>query len=857
MTMNAGGEERPRQNLLAGYPLAAAAFDEMLAPDGSVREHWRTFMGEMERKPLEVHNARAVRLERLVSEYGIAHDVFADVTHATEPWRVDLMPLMIAPAEWTWLQRALEQRARLFNAVLGDIYGARHLLQSGRIPPALVFSDPNFLRPCSGIEPPGGHICFYAIDLARGPDGAWRAIDNHTETLAGSGFALANRIVCAHIARETMHDANVYKLAPYFERLHEEILRRVRADDPLIAMLTPGPLHDDFFGHSYLARYLGLTLVEGGDLRVIGKRVFMKTLEGLRPISLLLRSVQGAQADPLELDPSGFLGPVGLVQNARETPGFVINPLGSALAENRGLAPYLPDLCRFMLGEDLLLPDAPRAWLGDADARARVLGDLDSYIIRTTHEGTGRPGQARPGLSAREMEPQERARLIERINLYGKTLVGEPRLGLASAPVWTPEGPRPMPYAMRMFVAAIDGRFEVMPGGLALSIQNSDSVALSAPEGLSRDVWVQSEGQVPPSPTLMRQVNEVAVVQRTGRGLRSRIADNLFWLGRYAERSDWTLRLLRVALSRLDEDGSPARDHGAMRDVLNTMLSKGQPRLQIPADASARAVVERLVRTLAASPGYPYGLRQSLENVHRLSSLIRDRLSLEAWRTLQKFGPTSELFAPSLPGSLSDAQDMFDRNINMLSAFNGLVAENMTRDHGWRFLDMGRRVERASNSAEMLASLFASVRNDGDEAAALLFTLDVADSVITFRSRYLFAPVLPLVLDLLLKDEVNPRGIAFQLARLSGHLKELPQASEGSVQTDEERMILDMLTQVQLADVNEISDIDGTGARPQLKLLLNKLVQDLPRLSEAITRRYFNLQEDELKRVFSSIGPKR
>lgn len=850
MVMDAEGAQDPGTNPLAGYNPPAGGYDELLSPDGHVREHWRPLIGLLRALPAEQQAQRAQRLDRLVTEFGIAHDVFADPKHETEPWKVDLMPLIIAPQEWRWIERALGQRARLMDAVLRDLYGRQDLLRSGQIPPHLVFADPNFLRPCVGGVTKSRYLSFYAADVVRANDGRWWVVDNHTRSLAGAGFALANRIVHAHVARDLFDASNIYRLAPYFHKLQAELLHRGGADEPLIVMLTPGSLHDEYFGQAYLARYLGIMLVEGGDLRVIGERVFMKTLEGLRPVSLIVRSVQGALSDPLELDPTGFLGPVGLMQAVRAQPDLVINDLGTEVAENRALGAYFPALCEHLLGEQLELHDAPRWWLGDAQARDHVLANLDDFVLRPAQAETGRPGQTQPGIIAAELEPEDRQRLVHEIGLNGKSMVAQKAVDLATAPVWSGEGLRPAPYAVRFFVAAMEDGYQVMPGGIAFSLSSGRGVSLCAPEGLSRDVWVQSEGEVPKTPSLLLQTAEVRQVQRTGRGLRSRIADNLFWLGRYTERADWMLRLMRTALARLEEDGGPNREYASVRRALTMILAKGQPQVDVAAGASAPAIVERLVRTLASSPGYPFGLRRTVENVHRLANQIRDRLSVEAWRTLQHFSGGGWPGA-NLPASASDTQDFFDLGISTLAAFNGLVAENMTRDHGWRFLDMGRRLERATNLAELLSALFATAQEESEESAALLFTLEVADSIITYRSRYLFAPALPLVLDLLLIDEINPRGMAFQLAAISEHLGALPQASEGSVQAEEERMILDLLTQVRLADPEALGKVDHSGSRTQFQALFGHLNKGLPKLSEAITQRYFNLKEDEVRRVLS------
>jgi uncharacterized circularly permuted ATP-grasp superfamily protein/uncharacterized alpha-E superfamily protein len=830
-------------------------YDELLDPGGAIRPHWRTFSGLFHALPPERQMQRVVRLNRLVRENGIADDIFADLTKNGDPWKIDLLPVIFSTAEWAFLERAVIQRARLFNAMLSDVYGPQELLKSGAIPPLIILNDPAYLRP--SVNLPGGApgLDFYAVDIARGPDGAWRVLDNHAETPAGSGFALANRVVHAQVAGDMFRAVNGLRLAPFYQKLQSELLSRVNRDDPLIALLTPGPRHADYFGHAYLARYLGLVLMEGGDMRVAGGRVYMKTLEGLKLIDLIVRCVEGAAADPLELNPHGYLGPVGLMQAVRKSPGLVTNMLGSGVIENRGLGPYIPALSRALLGEDLELHDAPRWWLGDAAARRHVFSNFGGMVIRRAREGTGRPGGADAGRDPGKLSQDQAAALRSEIELNGAALVAEQPVGFATTPSWTPSGLKPAPYAVRLFAARIGGAYHVMPGGIALTVDAKTGVSLAAAEGHTRDVWVTSATEISSQISLMRPPAEASGVQRAGKGLRSRAADNLFWLGRYNERADGSMRLMRAALTRMRDDGAESQAGEAVRKALTAILAKDFVPAKPPVAEPLKAV-EDLVVTLMTSTDRAYSLPRTLDSAHQAASVLRDRLSSEAWKTMQTFQTNPLWRGETAPGGVADIIDALDQGVAALAAFNGMVAENMTRNPGWRFLDIGRRLERAVNLAELLLALFSAAQEDDSETSGLLFTLEAADSIITFRSRYLFAPVLPLVLDLLLLDESNPRSIAYQLATVEEHLSALPQASRSGVQTEEQRMILELLTRVRLAKVSELAHVGADGARAEFTALFSFIADGVPRLSEAITRRYFNLTEDELRRVYSRTGPR-
>jgi uncharacterized circularly permuted ATP-grasp superfamily protein/uncharacterized alpha-E superfamily protein len=855
MVRSARAETIANGDLARGYAARAAGFDELVERGGLVRAHWQPLLEALGNLDPATRSLRMEQLNARVRETGIAHDLFTDPASAAQPWRVDLVPLIIAPGEWQSLERALIQRARLFEAILTDLYGAQRLLTTGAVPHQLVFSDPSFLRPCHGLRPAGGFIQFFATDLARGPDGTWRVIDTHTETPAGIGYALANRMVHTNVAGDIFTRCRALRLAPFFQQLQGALARRATRVDPTIALLTPGPRHSDFFSHAYLARYLGFLLVEGGDLRVTGDHVSLKTLHGLMPIDLIVRCVAGAVADPLELDSSGFAGPVGLLQAVRSQPDLVVNTPGSALAENRGLSIYLPQLAKMLLGEDLLVHDGPRWWLGDPAARRHALASLEHMIIRPAHEGTARPGRAIPGIDPARLRPAEYAALLQEITIRGAGLVAEAKVGFGTTPSFAPGGLAPKPYAVRMFAAATATGFTVLPGGLAMTVDPDLTVALSAPDGESRDVWVLSDGVPPPFTSLWRPTIEATQVRRSPHDLPSRAADNLFWLGRYTEDADWTMRVLRTCLSRLQEDNAARQDLRASRIALEILLAADDGDVPPEWEVTDAALIERLAQNLMTSASWYHSLPRTLDNIHRVASHTRDRLSLEAWRTLNDFYASRRWRAGTMPTGLGDALSLLDDGLRVLSAFHGLTHENMTRNFGWSFLDMGRRLSRALSLSDVLNGLFGKARASDEETGSLLFALELADSFITYRSRYRLAPMLPLVLDLLLIDESNPRSVAFQLAALARHIDTLPQSQGGRVRVEEQRLALSLLTQMRLADVAALEKAEPDGRRIALGTLLGEQSKVLPQLSDVIGRRYFNLTEKDAKwhRAYSQV----
>ena len=822
------------------------SFDELVGVNGNVGAHWVPVLAGLEALSHEERLDRIERINRRVRETGIAHDLFADPSNNQLPWRLDLMPLVLPASEWARIETAVIQRARLLEGMLTDIYGPQTLMQQGLIPPRLIFSDPSYLRACQGIGPDGSRLQFLAVDLARSPDGEWRVVDTHTETPAGIGYALANRTIHTHVCGDIFSASNAMRLAPYFQRLQERLAQRINRPDPTIALLTPGPHHNDFFSHAYLARYLGALLVEGDDLRIENDRIYLKTLDGLRPIDLVLRCVAAGLADALELDPSGFLGPVGLLQAVRQQPNCLVNALGTAIAENRGLGGFLPQICRTLLSEDLLFQDVAKHWLGEPDAKRHVLNNLDRYFIRTASERTARPGRAEIPRDPTKLSLAERDELVAKIEMDGDRLVAEEKMPLGTAPSYTQGGLAPRPYAVRVFASAVNGGFIVMPGGLAMTVDPGASMALTAPDGASRDVWVLSDTPQPAFKSLWLPVIEEAQIQRGPRELPSRAADNLFWLGRYVEHADWTFRLLRNCLARIEEDSGPRQSLQLSRRILERELERnGKKTVERFAALGDGPAIAQLARTLMTSADLGYGLQQTLANIHRVASLTRDRLSLEAWRALNMFYADGRWQRSAMPATIGQSLDLIDAGLATIASFNGLSHENMTRNYGWSFLDIGRRLSRTYNMSRMMLSAFEVETAEGDGYANMLFALELADSFITYRSRYRLDPVLSLVLDLLIVDETNPRSLAFQLSAISTHIDSLPQTGKGRGRTEVQLQALALLSEVRLADVTQLSETDTDGRRHELTAKLSSIVARVPSLSNAITRRYFSVIEKE------------
>ncbi len=741
--------------LLGGYAALDDRYDELLSAPGEPRPHWQAFMHALaDRNEREVSDTLTLT-ERQIREQGITYNVYDDAMGAHRPWQVDPMPLLLPAEEWAAIEAGIEQRADLLNRVLGDIYGAQTLLKNGAIPPPVVFGHRGFLGPVKGIRPAGGmHLLQYAADLARSPDGQWWVVSDRTQAPSGSGYALENRLVVSRVFPQMFRELPVQHLASFFEAQRAALLRwapRQAGDSgpTRIVMLTPGPYNETYFEHALLARYLGFALVEGSDLTVRDERVWLKTIDGLQRVHAIVRRQDDDYCDPLELRSDSALGIAGLTECARRGNVLIANALGSGVLESGALLGYLPKLARELLGEPLKLPSVATWWLGEPAA----LDDAWQHPERLIIKPLERSANERP-IVVEDLSAVERERLRLRIVARPHHYVAQEWVHVSRAPVierGAADAFAARTVGLRVFAVATPSGWRVMPGGLTRVASDEESRVIAMQRGgRSKDTWVLSAAPVNASFSLLSQTVSAGQLVDSNATLASRAAENLFWFGRYSERCDASVRLLRVALAQvLDDPGARAGGSPpswALAEKLGLVDSKKH--------------VARQLRRAATHPEAM--LNQRLRQLSRVAFSLRDRMSTDHWRTLNRLiaDPVFQR-EPTLPNTLV----WLDRAITAMMTLSGFVLDGMTRGIGWRFLSMGRRVERLAT----MCSALTVATNEG-RAHELDWLLDLADSSVTYRSRYLAAPEWLPVLDMVVRDEANPRSLAFQVKGLADYI---------------------------------------------------------------------------------------
>jgi uncharacterized circularly permuted ATP-grasp superfamily protein/uncharacterized alpha-E superfamily protein len=808
----------------------------MRGGDGAVREQWRVLDGALKAfGPGEMWR-RWEQARQLIRQHGVTFNVYGDPRGLERPWPLDPVPVVLAPGEFATLAEGLAQRATLLDQLLRDLYGPRRTLAEGILPPEVVYAHPNLLRACAGLTPPGGRFLhFYAADLARTPDGTLRVLADRTQAPAGAGYALENRIVLGRVLPEAFRDSNTQRLAMFFRTLRETLagLAPHGIPNPRIVLLTAGPHNATYFEQAFLAQYLGYPLVEGGDLTVRDGRVYLKTLGGLHPVDVILRRLRDDYCDPLELRSDSLLGIPGLLQAARDGTIAIANAIGTGVLQTPALIPFLPGLCRALLGEELKLTSVETWWCGEPDILEYVLDHLDEMVVKPTYP----LGPTDPIFGAR-LDRAAKETLAGTIRAAPSRFVAQRHASPSTVPVIEGDELRPRPLVLRSFVVAdSDGGYQAMPGALAL-VGGANEADISIARGArSKDTWVISDSAVSEFSLLPPTVQPVELT-RGGGDLPSRVADNFFWLGRYAERAEAIARLGRILCLRLADPAA-----GSANGTLGPLLGALQAQTMVASGSALPLVVkpstetpDRMIHDALFDASHPGTLCATARAIDRVARSIRDRLSMDTWTVVstlaQELGEMERAGEGERPIVLAAR---LDRVVMILAGLSGLTSESMTREAPWRFLDMGRRLERALNTALVIERTTAGM--GADDLHLLEALLDAADSAMTYRRRYRATLQVAPVVDLLVADERNPRSIVFQLVALAEHVASLPRDGAAARRSAEERVAFEALAEIRLIDVEAICVLAGTG-RPALASLLRDLVAKMQGLSDALFAAY-------------------
>lgn len=739
-------EERPGADAVFDYAPLPGIADEMVDNNGAIRPVWQRFLSHLNLMPEKDLTERFARADRYLRDAGVFYRAYGAKGSGERAWPLSHIPVLIDEREWQVLSAGLVQRADLLEAMVADIYGDNRLVEEGIVPPALIAANPEFQRPLVGVKPATGHyLHFCAFEIGRGPDGNWWVLADRTQAPSGAGFALENRVATTRSFSDVYAETPVHRLASFFGAFRDALQTMKHSGDDRIAVLTPGPANETYYEHAYIARYLGFMLLEGEDLTVVNGRVMVRTVAGLKPIGVLWRRLDSAYADPLELNQNSHIGTPGLVEALRAETVTIVNALGTGVLETRALLAFMPAVCRALLGEDLRLPSIATWWCGQKDERDHVAANIEKMVIGPAYSRAPFFDDGGESVLGSSLRATAKDSISGWLASDGAKLVGQEVVTLSTTPAWVNGKLTPRPMSLRVFAARTANGWQIMPGGFARIGSGDDAAAIAMQSGgAAADVWIVSDKPVERHTLLPA---EGSFTRNMPGSLPSRAADNLFWLGRYIERAEGALRILRAWHARYAEAADP-----------------NQPLLADVTEYLAAVDID------TAEP-VPESLLRNIDSAVYSASNIRDRFSPDGWLALNDLAKTARRFHTTITSG-DDASHAMTILLRKLAGFAGLVHENMYRFTGWRFLSLGRYIERGLHMTRLLGHMSGPEAPDG----ALDMLLEIGDSVMTHRRRYNVNTARLTVTDLLALDPLNPRSILFQMNEIHREVEQLPNA---------------------------------------------------------------------------------
>lgn len=786
-------------SIISDYRLLPDVPDEMIDASGALRPGWDRLISAFDALGTTELAARFERADQYLRDAGVFYRKYDGAEGKERAWPLAHIPMLIDEREWLAISKGLVQRAELHEKIVADIYGDNRLVQEGLLPPELVAQNNEFLRPLVGVKPASGQFLhFCAFELGRGPDGAWWVLGDRMQAPSGAGFALENRVATTRALSDIYGEMNIHRLAGFFRDFRDHLFAQAKRDGGRVGILTPGQLNETYFEHAYIARYLGLMLLEGEDLVVENGQVMVRTVAGLKPVSVLWRRMDASFVDPLELRYDSRIGTPGMVGAVRSGSISMINALGTGILETRAVAAFMPRICKHLLGTALELPEIATWWCGQAAEREYVLDNFDALMIGPAFATTLPFDDLRGTALGASMTPTQKAQLKDRIATHGRDYVGQEPVRLSTAPVYVDGKLEPRPITLRVFAARTEHGWTLMPGGFARVGSTPDTTALAMQRGgQAADVWVVSSDPVEQVSLLPQEGDRL--VRNSPGSLPSRAADNLIWLGRYAERCEATVRILRAYNARLAELSKP----------------------DLPILTHCAKFLESI--DVDASEAMPQGLLQSIDSAVHSAGQIRDRFSPDGWLALNDLQKTAQRFATRI-NTGDDATRAMTVLLRKLAGFSGLVHENMYRFAGWRFLEIGRRLERAVQITRITGWLTGENVPDG----SLEMLLEVGDSVMSHRRRYSVTAGTQSAVDLLVLDPLNPRSALFQLTELRTQLETLPGGIRDGQLSVVAKAALQLQTRLIIADPQSIT--------PEV---LDDIANEIGLLASLIATHYF------------------
>lgn len=821
------------------YASSPDRIDEVFDAEGVIKPEWSYMMESLNAIGKANLIGREEKARRILRDDGATYNLNEDAGIPNRTWGLDLVPSIISSTEWATIEAGLSERSELFNLILKDIYGERQLIKQAVIPPEAIFAHGGFLRACDGLQIEGDHqLLLHAVDMVRTQDGSMCVIADRTQAPSGAGYALENRTVMSRVLPSLFRDSHVHRLASFFQKLRSKLNSLSNSEGiPRVVVLTSGYFDETYFEHAYLANYLGFPLVQGGDLVARNGFVWMKSLDGLSKVDVILRYVDDSFCDPVELRSDSQMGVPGLLDVARSGRVVIANPLGSGILENPVIMKYLPQISKFFLGREPRLATTKTYWCGDKKDFKFIESNLNQLIIKPIYRGSGTRG-----VWGSELSVTEKQTLFAQIKAKPYQYVAQETIKKAHLPAFTKNGLEARPSIVRSFAVACETSYSVMPGGLTRIGPAPNARFISMQQGSkSKDTWITASEPERIDSQAAAGIDMPITHNDSARlSLPSRVVENLFWMGRYAERAEASLRVLRTAFVMINGDDQLTPECKRLLLCAVTQISSTQPGF-INAKKELLENPEQELFSVIADEHRLGSIRSTLNSMIHAADQSKELLSSDSMRVINDIRDALGGLNESLRNNLSSApEESLDPFVTALMALSGLTQESMVRGPGWHFMEMGKRIERSSQTILTIQALLGDVLSDNEQQTMLTSMLMTFEVLITYRRRYRARADLKLGLELVMLDNHNPRSLLFQLEQLQEHIEELTSAEKQTVAIGPaERATLEAITTTKLCQLEQVLKTD-VGTRENLIKLLDQLDELVCSVSNVITDKYFD-----------------
>ena len=825
-------------NLLESYQNQIQKnYDEIKDADGKIKPHWQQLFSTLEKLGLEELNARCTGIISKLRENGVTYNIYESSADGhNRPWKLDPIPFLLHEKEWELISKGLIQRAKLMDAIYQDIYGPQRLIKDGILPPHVVYGNYGFFRSCYDVKLPSkNQLIIYATDFARGPDQRMWVLDSRTQSPSGSGYALENRSVISKFLPELTEGMTLNRLAPFFNTLQQSILNlsKTSKGQPNIVYLTPGPHTETYFEHTYLASYLGYTLVQGDDLMVRDNKVWLKSITGLEQVDVIIRRIDDEYADPLELREDSRLGVPGLLKAIRSGNVVVLNPPGSSVLENNALLPFMSSACEYFFGEKLLMPNIATWWCGQKRELDYVMENLHKLIIKKANRN-----ERYRSIFARTLSPAELEKLRKEILEKPADYVAQQESQLSTTPSFVDGKIEPRFAAMRAFLVSDGEEYHVLKGGLTRSSAASDRFVISNQlGGISKDTWIVGDKDTQPKEKLVVASTDSFKHQTS---LPSRSAENLFWAGRYCERSMTTTKWIKILFNTLHDNvtlgGSPKSQHITVLLQALTHLTLSYPGfLEESLCENPYEEILQLTSQLTKSGSLAAALQSFLRGVIS----VNDKWNHDTRRNINAIEDSLWELKGLQTSNPNTIQRGLDRLQTRLFAFYGVIAESHPRDAAFYLFESGKLIERILAKISVLRTGLSTQNDFPVEKEVMEAILINHHLLVYYRQLYKSHISIETVLDMVILDEKLPYSLTSLLSQLFDYISKLPNYKDPERLSTAAKFVLEASTKIKLAKIEELVLSDEDAYRLHLDKLLSELYDLISSVTASLTNQYF------------------